>query len=248
MSFELSSIDSDRFGIVAARCSDFGEDDIPRILEFCEQNSVELLIARCSAITGTAVAQALERNAFFLTDTSVHWVFDVAKKTLPELVEDLGIRSYRQADEQAVLSIAREAFTGYGSHYHLDPHLDRRACDDVYVDWTHRPCVSKDPRDAVFVSEIEGQIAGYVTTRMSSGSDGAAVLAGVTQPVRCRGLYRAMMIRAMHWCAEMGADKVHFISQIHNVSAQRVWARLGFEPFDSFYTFHKWFERKHADP
>lgn len=247
MSLELSSIDSDRFGIVTAKCSDFIEDDIPHILEFSRQAKVELLIARCSAITGISVAQVLEKNGFFLTDTSVHSVFDVTNKALPVLEEDLGLRSFRLEDEPSVLSVARESFAGYCGHYHLDARLDRRACDEVYVDWTRHSCRSEDPRDAVFVSEIAGQIVGYVTTRMSSEFDGAAVLSGVTGSARRRGLYRALMIQAMHWCAEMGADRVNFVTQIQNLGVQRIWARLGFEPFDAFYTFHRWFDRDDAD-
>jgi hypothetical protein len=49
------------------------------------------------------------------------------------------------------------------------------------------------------------------------------------------------MIGSLQWCRSQGAQRMIISTQVVNVSMQKVWCRVGFEPSHSYYTFHKWF-------
>ena len=50
------------------------------------------------------------------------------------------------------------------------------------------------------------------------------------------------MTAGMHWCADVQAQEMIVSTQVINVAVQKVWGRLGFEPRNYIYTFHKWFD------
>ena len=43
----VSPLESERFGVVAARADAVRQGDIPALLRFCDRNEVDLVIARC---------------------------------------------------------------------------------------------------------------------------------------------------------------------------------------------------------
>ncbi len=242
-SVTLSPLDEQRFGVRTAKCADIRAEQLPEVLEYCHTEQVQLLIVRCSATSGTRVAQALEENGFLLMDTSVHFVRSLVQGELPDISSDLAIRPFRLEDEESVRKIAEIAFAGYTDHYHMDLKLDPKRSDEVYVDWSLRGCKSAAPGSAASVCEIDGGVVGYVTARLRSETDGECTLSGVLPEARGKGVYRALMTWGMHWARSQGAERMNFVTQIGNIAVQRVWVGLGFEPFDAFYTFHKWFEQ-----
>ena len=67
----LSDLDTNRFGVVVARAGQASQETLPEVLEYCGENRVELLIARCST-NDVKTTHALERNGFLLMDTLVY--------------------------------------------------------------------------------------------------------------------------------------------------------------------------------
>ena len=64
---------------------------------------------------------------------------------------------------------------------------------------------------------------------------------GVAPEAQGRGIYRSLMIGAMLWFRTRGTARMVVSTQVTNAAVQKVWTRLGFEPWKSNYTFHKWF-------
>jgi hypothetical protein len=128
----LSPIDEKRFGIRIARASAITVESLPGVLEFCRQQSVGMLIARC-AVADLAAAQAMEREGFLLMDTLVYYARDLRHPPLPRPSAEPIVRPCRPKDEPRVRQIAAEAFRAYLGHYHADPRLDRRLCDEAYA-------------------------------------------------------------------------------------------------------------------
>lgn len=46
----------------------------------------------------------------------------------------------------------------------------------------------------------------------------------------------------MQWCLDNSMKEMVVSTQITNLAVQKVWVRLGFEPYRFYYTFHKWFD------
>lgn len=236
----LSSIDEERFGIRTARANLSSAEFLPAVMDFCRKKDVALLIARCSSISIDA-AQAMEAEGFFLTDTLLYYARELKDDTEHCLETLECIRPAQPPDTQEIIEIASEAFRGYMGHYHADSRLDRKKCDEAYVSWAMRSCLSRDVADEVLVAEKDGRVAAFATMRMNSPKEGEGVLFAVSKAARRSGLYGSLISAGAAWCRSRGADRMVVSTQITNFAVQRIWVRKGFEPFKALYTFHKWF-------
>ena len=234
----LSSIDHSRFGIVTARDGAVTSETLEADLEFCREEGVQLFIARCRT-EELAVAQGLEKAGSRLMDTLVYFARDVGGRDLPNTKCQVAIRPVRRGEDAAVRDVAREAFRGYRGHYHADPRLDPARCDEAYQDWAQRSCLSRGVAGEVLVAD-DGAVAGFATLRMNEPAECEGVLFGVAPRVQGSGVYRAFMVEGMQWGHAQGATRMVVSTQITNLAVQKVWSRLGFEPSQSYYTFHLW--------
>jgi len=235
-----SQIDSDRFGVRVARALVVPEN-LPRVLDFCAAEKIDLIIARCST-NDLVAAQNMEMHGFALMDTLVYYRFDLLKRAIPE-DKGLLVRTLQPEDKEQVRSVAKEAFKGYLGHYHADRRLDRRKCDETYASWAERSCIAKSAADEVLVAEHNGEVAGFATLRLNSPQEVEGLLFAVAPGWQGRGVCGSFMIHSLRWAASQGAQRMVISTQVTNVSMQKVWCRVGFEPSHSYYTFHKWFDR-----
>jgi ribosomal protein S18 acetylase RimI-like enzyme len=140
-----------------------------------------------------------------------------------------------------VRAIAAQAFQGYYGHYHADPRLDQAACDAAYISWAERSCLDRSVADEVLVAELDEQLVGFLTLRFNSQQELEIVLNGVSSGAQKRGVYRDLVAHALKYALAQQAQQLIVSTQITNLAAQKVWVRLGFEPMQFYYTFHKWF-------
>lgn len=239
----LSAIDEERFGMRSARADKVTADHLPAVLDFCRDNAVTFLIARCPA-GDLSTVQEMERNGFRLMDTLVYYTRNLLKTPIPDELRKVNIRPVRPGEEVAVRRAAIEAFRDYYGHYHADPRLDRAKCDEAYQSWAYRSCISKDVASEVLVAESNDEIMGFATLRRNSAEEGEGVLFGVAPKAQGRGIYWSFIVRGMEWCRDQGNTRMVVSTQITNLSVQKVWVRCGFEPSSAYYTFHKWFDEQ----
>jgi GNAT superfamily N-acetyltransferase len=217
-------------------------DLLPQIMDFCLSERVCFLIARCST-QDLPAAWTMERLGFCLMETLVYFRRDLKRQPLPER-RDVLIHSAMPDDVDAVRQIAREAFRGYDGHYHADPRLERSACDDLYVDWAVRSCSQKDLADEVLIAEQEGERLGFLTLKLLETGDADGRLYAVVPRDQGRGIGQALLVDGLYWCLEHGMRGMVISTQITNLASQGSWVRVGFAPYQSFYTFHKWFDEE----
>jgi GNAT superfamily N-acetyltransferase len=236
----FSSVDSERFSIRVARAHHVTTLNYSEVLDFCTSAGIDLLIAR-SDTHELEVAQRMEAQGFFVTDTLVYYTFDLTKRLIPDDSCKVNIRAYRPEDQSRVREVAAAAFTGYRGHYHADPRLDDNKCDEAYISWAEHSCASKDVADEVLIAERDSIPVGFATMRLNSAQEGEGVLFGVSPEAQGLGIYRSFIVNGMRWCKEKGAYRMVVSTQVTNTAVQKVWCRVGFEPSHSYYTFHKWF-------
>lgn len=217
-------------------------DMLPQVMDFCRTEHVGFLIARCST-QDIPAAQAMEGLGFSLMDTLVYYRRELQGQPLPERGK-VPTRPVEPEDVEKVRQIAREAFQGYKSHYHADPRLDRAACDDVYVDWAVRSCSQNDLADEVFIAESEEEIQGFLALKTLETKDADGRLFAVVPRAQGRGIGQALLVGSLYWCLDHGIRGMVISTQITNLASQVSWVRVGFTPYQSFYTYHKWFDEK----
>ncbi len=236
----LSAIDEERFGIRIARANRITVSQLPDILDFCQENAVVMLIARCST-NDIKAAQVMEEHGFRLMDTLVYYACDLKKTPVPEDTGTVLVRPIRPGEEEQVRAVAAAAFKDYFGHYHADDRLDRAKADEAYISWALRSCASHEVADAVFVADWEGQVVGFATLQLNNPDEAQAMLAGIVPEAQGHGIYRSLMIARMAWCSKQGVERLVVSTQVNNIAVQMVCAQLGFTISESFYTFHKWF-------
>lgn len=237
----ISDIDEERFGIRTAKSFKITVDNLPKIIDFCHDNNVKILVGRCPTNDFSAV-HAMERDDFLLMDTLVCYLRDLTNIQMPLDIGKATIRQFRSGEVNEVRAVAADAFRGYFGHYHADERLNDSKCDEVYISWAVNSCVSRDFADEVLVAELDGRVVGFATLRINSSDESEGVLFCVDSSAQGMGIYRSFMIRGLEWSVSKGTRSMVVKTQLINIVVQKVWIRLGFEISDSYYTFHKWFD------
>lgn len=240
LQIKLSLLDQKRFGVITAKFNNLNQENYNKSIAFCKQNNAELLIVRIKTEHLT-FAQHLENENFRLMDTLVYYKFDLKKKERPKNTGKIPLRKAQPNEADKVREIAVQTFAGYYGHYHADPRLDPDKCDEVYVDWAYQSCVDKEVADKVLVPYIDDEIVGFATLRLNTQEEGEGVLFGVSPKAQRMGIYRSMILQGLEWCQEQQRTSMVVSTQVNNIAVQKVWSRVGFEAYKSYYTFHRWF-------
>lgn len=235
---EISELDTRHFGIRSARTAKVTADALPRILDFCRDEQVAFLIARCDAADLPA-ARAMCAAGFDLMDTLVYVERSLSEPPPPRSPNDATLRLARADDSAIIAAIAKECFAGYFGHYHSDPRLDQAKCDGVYVSWAVRSH-AKETADETFIAEVDGEIAGFLS--VSGGELATAPIAGIRTELRQRGVYRTLVEEAVRWATAAGSKRMQISTAITHSVSLNTWLRTGFRTCGASYTFHKWFE------
>jgi ribosomal protein S18 acetylase RimI-like enzyme len=242
----LSPLDTARFGIRTARVDDVDERRLPETIEFCQSNSIELLIARC-AVDRLATLASLNEAAFSLMDTLVYYereLVDLDPKPSPDHeIEDL------DPDDAAQIEvIARTCFRDYPGHYHADPRLGRDACAEAYADWARTSCGLTEPAGFMLVAGARGRRLGFAAFEKRAGGSAELTLGAVLPEGRGKGLYRRLTIAGMTRLKAHGVRTFRASTHIANWSSQASWIGAGLRPREAYYTFHRWFSSSGVGP
>ena len=212
----LSAMDEARFGIRTAKATGLTGECLPEVLRFCQREEVRLLIARCSA-SDLALVHQLERENFLLMDTLVYYRHKNLGGT-PAVADPEGItiRPVEPSEWPQVRAIAGQSFQGYKGHYHADPRLHAKDCDEAYQDWAVRSCESRETgQTEVLVAASPKGLLGFATLRMETPDEGEGVLFSVTPAAQDKGIYRLLLIRAMEWSRAQGAQSMVVFNTSH---------------------------------
>ena len=239
MLVELNNLETNRFGIIAARVIDVSASP-EAIAAEAHAKGVQMLTIRVD-VSDLPRVHALEAAGYQLMDTLVYYSRDLVD--LPatrQSVNGVTLRQATPADTVSVGKLAREAFAGYIGHYHADPRLNDAAADAAYVEWAENSTERVSGDAPVLLAEVAGRVSGFLTMRRNSPDEMEIVLNAVGPESQGKGLYTALVSESLSIARELGAGAVIISTQINNYAVQRIWARLGFFHVRSLYTFHKW--------
>jgi len=240
MNISLSEIDQQRFGIVTAKAVLENCDQLNEVINWCVEKKTELLIARIP-VENITLAQDMEMAGCTLADTLVYYKnshYHAAPVTTPE---GYSWRLAIEADSDEVGRLSERIFRNYQGHYHSDRRLKKSDCDQVYASWAADSCLHKNASDAVLLILFNEKIAGFLTVKSIDSETCEIVLNGVDPDLQNKGIYSMLITLAKMWAAQHQLVQIVVSTQLNNLAVQKVWCRHGFEPYKSFYTFHKWF-------
>lgn len=199
-----------------------------------------MLIVRCPTVEISTV-QKLEKEGFFLTDTLVYFQNKKITKNIIQLPSGYTWRIATSNDAPELGILATKCFANFTGHYHTDPFLDKKDADLVYSSWASNSCHGGVLADQVFLICSDNEIVGFLSVKKISETGCEIILNGVDPAHQKNGFYATLVSIAKNWAINQKMNELLVSTQISNVAPQKVWCRQGFEPLQSFHTFHKWF-------
>ncbi len=238
----ISKIDTERFGFKIAKI-DYFKEPVANVLVDFRENDVKMVIGRVKS-SDIVKLNELENNGFRIMDVQVTYRCDIKdfKQNQSGKTESVNLRKYTENDVEQIVRIAEEAFDNYG-HYAADAKLDRKKCCEIYKDWALRSCLDKNVADTIFVAELNGSVMGFATFKVNKEKGmkyASCGLGAVNSKYRGRGIYQAIINRALEWGAEENLVWEEYSCLIYNFSVNRSYINAGFKPVDSFITLHCW--------
>lgn len=237
---EFLQWDSDFFGFRIARAKDhhLTDQSIKDILEWVKNNSIGCLYF-LAEFDDPKTTQLAHIHDFQLVDIRVTFECDLkkhVKKTPARVNNKVLIRPVDPKDISAMEAIAQVSY-GF-TRFHFDQHFPKAKSDALYEVWIRRSC--EGFADHVLVAEMEKQIAGYVTLKLSGNGQGQIGLIGVREEVRGHGTGKSLINAAFDWFASKDARVIYVVTQGRNVIGQNLYQKCGFTTKAMQLWYHKW--------
>ena len=233
--------DSDFFGFAVGQviCEDPSEDFLEAIISECTEEGVRCLYVKVSE-PETTKNLLFSKSGLTLVDQPV-----LLRKNLREGVDVPrlaagAIQPAEGTDLDGVRELARVNHSN--SRFFVDPLFPREKSMALYARWIDRAW-QKCP-DGVFVARSGDSVVGYITCELcgSVENSGRIGLVGVAATHRGRGFGAALVLAACTFFQEQGRWAVEVVTQGDNLSALRLYNRLGFCAVSKSACFHRWFE------
>jgi dTDP-4-amino-4,6-dideoxy-D-galactose acyltransferase len=206
-------------------------DELRSALREAELEGLRHLTMRVRAEDLPAI-WAAERCGLRLMDVAVDLKFAFASTPLPPR-GDRPVRLGRPDDIAAMRSMTVGAFglTRFG----VDPFFTQPQVDAFYATWATN--LFAGLADAVLVAELDGQPAGFVSTKLGAGGSGRIPLVATATQFQRRGVARDLVAAALAWFAEAGCSVGFVKTQAANYPAVALYERAGFIVSQSELTF-----------
>jgi hypothetical protein len=236
-----SDWDTNHFGFKVAKAAVYSPANVKKVLDFCINEKVKFLVCRVPIQQIDAIHE-LENSGFLLMDTVINSCLDLAKWQPPSPLDLSIIRWGEEKDVDAVVRITREAFKNHIGHFHNDTKLDKEKCIAIYTEWARKSFHDRNLSVGVAVAEVGGEVAGYLTIAPPIDGKGDFGVGCVAPDKQGRGIFPKVYYFCLIWLKSQGATWVQDITQSTNYPELKVLMNVGFRPFESIGTFHRWFK------
>jgi dTDP-4-amino-4,6-dideoxy-D-galactose acyltransferase len=213
-------------------------DDVLEILQWCSTEKIECLYFLADSAHRDSILLA-EAHGFHLMDVRV-----TMNRKLKALGKNSGVnqeslvRSVEPPDIPALQTLAENNHRD--TRFYYDYKFAESRCSAFYRTWIEKSCSGY--ADAVFVADVKGEIAGYISCHTREGKLGQIGLAGVKDGFRGKGLGTLLVNRALAWFEEALLEKVEVVTQGRNIKAQRLYQQCGFFTCSVNLWYHRWFD------
>jgi GNAT superfamily N-acetyltransferase len=187
------------------------DPDAHELICWCYEQGVDCLYFLADSDDQETMAVA-ENYHFQLTDVRVTLGRDLTKKT-DDLVYASNVRLVRPED----IPILRDLVTFDDSRFYYDAYLRDKA-PELFKIWIEKSCDGY--ADAVFVCELEGQIAGYVTVK------GPEIIL-MAAKVKRQGVASTLCRHALRYLKDHGVEQMTVVTQGRNIATQAMYQRNG---------------------
>lgn len=233
---ELLPWDSQFFGVRIARIVAPALDDrlLKDAVSWCRDQRVACVYLLVGADDGPSV-RAAEHGRCHLVDIRVS--LDAAIEPEPAMPVR-GVRQAGPGDRDALAALAR--ISHRNTRFYVDGRFDSARCDELYATWMLKS-LEGELADRVLVSDDQGTLEGYVSTRVTDGVGNIGLIA-VAPDAQGKGRGQALMRAAFGWFRSGGVTRVNVVTQGRNAAALRFYEQCGFRTASVQLWYHLWLD------
>lgn len=229
--------DSGFFGFPIAQVTQpvLSREIVPVVLDWCQEQNIRCLYLLADA-SSAETAAAAESFGFSMVDVRVELRWSNREKA-SNSAPPSGLRAVRDADIEALKTIAREAHTD--SRFFFDSRFGKEQAGNLFATWIATDCRGRANKVLV-VDAADTKAVGYVSCYSKAGSNRISLI-GVASEFRGRKLGQALVAGGLGWFRSVGAETVSVVTQMRNVAAQRLYQAAGFRTVSVMVWYHRWF-------
>jgi ribosomal protein S18 acetylase RimI-like enzyme len=150
----------------------------------------------------------------------------------------VSIEEYQGPADADLHKLALQA--GWSSRFSLDPRFGRASFESLYAKWIQRSC-SREIADVVLTASLGPVRIGFITGSLSLPKARVGLIA-VDGDSRGLGVGRQLMEGFAALAFAAGCSALSVVTQAENVSAVRLYSRVGFEEVGRLHWYHIWSE------
>lgn len=225
--------DTEYFGVSSARVNLSGivEDGEQKdIIDFCK-NYDFVTISNQNNIKENNYWIGNRTNAF-LADINIQFLKDITDKKIYD--EKTYVANNLSRNEQ-IINIANKSFKY--SRFFNDQNLPTKQASNIYTHWTE--CAFNQENKYFVISEIEGNIAGYIL--FSFNKDISVIeLIAVDERYQGQRVGKTMIDTLEYYVIDKGNNKIKVGTQVDNVAAVQFYSAMGFKYVSCGSIYHLW--------
>jgi dTDP-4-amino-4,6-dideoxy-D-galactose acyltransferase len=231
--------DSNFFGYRIARIIPNKLDplSIKAVLKWCKTYRIDCLYFLADSNDDPSIWIAEEKK-FHSVDIRVTFIRELNEIWIqPGMDFSKSIRPFHQEDIDTLRNIARLSY--HDTRFYYDTRFPVHLVDAFYETWIEKSC--KGSADQVFVFDMGGKAAGYISCQLLDAATGQIGLVGVNSNWRGKGIGQALVMQALKWFADQGLTKVSVVTQGRNIGALKLYENCGFQTSCLQIWYHRWF-------
>jgi len=182
---------------------------------------------------------ALQREGATVVDTLVTFHRDALKQAPPRTRVGATTAEITKYDEGQIIELARNVFRM--DHFHADPLLPEDRSDELYAKWA-KNCFC-DRAKGIVISRKGSSVLGFIICKIehlaAHHKYGVIDLVGTDKENRGNGIGTSLVAEALRWFSKR-ASSVYVGTQAGNISAIRLYEKMGFKAVHSEVTLHLW--------
>jgi len=225
----IQELDSKIFNFrVANTCGTIiNANKMNQINEWCDLHEIEVLCALVD-MSDYETTQLVAKSGFDFVGLRVELENKDIRNNYPLKIIPAkwkyldGVRPAVDKDKEAIKKIASDINTD--SRFFFDPCFISKA-PTLYEAWIENSFNGYD--DAIFVSEIHNEIAGYITIK-ADNNRGEIDLLGIDRKYQGIGMSYALICKSFEWFINKGLETVIISTQGRNIKAINLYEKAGF--------------------
>ncbi|MGL5614054.1 GNAT family N-acetyltransferase [Cetobacterium sp.] len=190
------------------------------------EKKYDIILAKVG-IDKTEEIKKLQNNGFILKDTLIRFYIENIQND--KFNKNSLVKLAKENNLEEIKKIARDSFKK--SHFYKNENLQEEKIDELYEKWV----INKFKKNNIYIYEEENIVKGFLLG-IENSEEAIIDLIAVDSRFKGNGIGKELILKFF----QLNIKKKSYVgTQITNISAIKLYEKLGYKIFDFTYIFHK---------